>query len=107
MARPSGYTNGELPDAALNILLALLEPRHGYAIMQFLDDESRGNVVIGPASLYTTLKKLVASGYISEVETEGNRRIYHITALGSETLLENIEYRRQLLQMAERIMEKS
>ena len=106
MARSSGYENGDLPDTALNIMLALLEPRHGYAIMQFLEEESRGIVTIGPASLYTTLKKLVATGYITEVDGEGNRRIYQITESGSDALTVNIEQRRRLLAMADRIMEK-
>lgn len=79
MARSSGFDSGNLSDAAVHILLALTKPRHGYAVMQFLHDASHGHIDIGPASLYTTLKKLTAASLITEVDTEENRRIYHIT----------------------------
>ena len=49
MARRSGYESGELADAAVHVMLALVEPRHGYAVMQFLEEESEGAIALGPA----------------------------------------------------------
>lgn len=108
MARSSGYESGELADTAVHVLLALLEPRHGYAVMQFLEQQSNGAITLGPASLYTTLKKLDRAGFIEEADTDsGNRRIYHITTAGHEALIQSIDRRRQLLTIADQIMEEA
>ncbi|WP_394253485.1 PadR family transcriptional regulator [Arthrobacter pityocampae] len=105
MGRSSGFQSGDLPDAALHVLLALVRPRHGYAVMQFLEQESAGTIVLGPASLYTTLKKLAGAGLIEELDGDDARRVYHLTTEGREVLVRNIERRRQLLAMADHIME--
>lgn len=107
MTRSSGIESGDLADAALHVLLALVQPRHGYAVTQFLNKESRGTINLGPASLYTTLKKLVGAGLIEELNGDDSRRVYHLTAKGREILVRNIERRRQLLAMADHIMEEA
>lgn len=107
MARSSGFESGKLADAALHVLLALVQPRHGYAVMQFLDQESKGSIALGPASLYTTLKKLVEAGLIEELDVDDSRRVYHLNAKGREVLVNNIKRRRQLLAMADHIMEEA
>lgn len=107
MPRSSGLDSGDLPDAALHVLLALIEPRHGYAVMQFLEQESRGAVALGPASLYTTLKKLLGAGLIEELPGDDSRRVYHLTADGHQALTRTIERRRHLLAMADHIMEEA
>ncbi|MGO3315208.1 MAG: PadR family transcriptional regulator [Brachybacterium tyrofermentans] len=105
MARRSGYESGELADAAVHVMLALVEPRHGYAVMQFLEEESEGAIALGPASLYTMLKKLSSAGLIHELSGEDSRRVYHVTAAGREVLIRNIERRRQLISMADHLLE--
>lgn len=106
VARRSGFDTGELADAAVHVLLALVRPRHGYAVTQFLEERSEGAISIGPASLYTTLKKLSAAGFIEELAAEDSRRTYQLTASGREVLAHNIERRRSLLAMADHIMEE-
>ena len=64
MAQSSHLAQGELTDTALHVMLALTQPRHGYAVMQFLSDQSNVRLTLGPASLYTTLKKLREVGFI-------------------------------------------
>jgi DNA-binding PadR family transcriptional regulator len=75
-----------LTETTFLILLALLEPRHGYGIMQVASQLSEGRVKIGPGTLYGALNVLVKQGLIErrgEMETEGERRkIYGLTALG-------------------------
>ncbi|HEX7349869.1 PadR family transcriptional regulator [Brachybacterium sp.] len=107
MARRSGFESGELADAAVHVMLALVQPRHGYAVMQFLEEESAGAITLGPASLYTTLKKLSSAGLIQELGGEDSRRVYHVTATGREVLIRNIERRRQLISMADHLLENS
>ena len=106
MARSSPLNHGELTDTALHVMLALTRPCHGYAVMQFLTDRSAGALTIGPASLYTTLKKLTGAGFIQEIDGEDSRRVYRLTPEGHEVLINNIERRRQLLTMADQIMEE-
>ncbi|SIO85797.1 PadR family transcriptional regulator [Nocardiopsis sp. JB363] len=106
MARSSGFESGELADTAVHVLLALVRPRHGYAVMRFLEQESGGAITLGPASLYTTLKKLVSADFINELDGDDSRRVYRITPRGREVLNRNIEHRRRLLAMADHIMEE-
>ncbi|WP_188656524.1 PadR family transcriptional regulator, partial [Micrococcus flavus] len=74
MSRTSALAHGELTDAALHVMLALTRPRHGYAVMQFLTERSDGRLTLGPASLYTTLKKLRDAGFIEELDGDDARR---------------------------------
>ena len=75
-----------LTETTFLILLALLEPRHGYGIMQVAAQLSGGRVKIGPGTLYGAINVLVKQGLIErrgEMESEGERRkIYALTALG-------------------------
>lgn len=105
MARKTNLADGDLPDAALHVLLALTVPRHGYAVMQFLEEQSGGTVQMGPASLYTTLKKLVVAELIDELPGDDSRRTYRLTPTGREALARSVDRRRQLLAMADRILE--
>lgn len=103
MARATGTTAGELTDTAMHVMLALTTPRHGYAAMQYLEEESDGEITLGPATLYTTLKKLVGAELIDELDGTGSRRTYVCTDRGREVLTANIERRRRLLAMADHI----
>ena len=71
--------------AELYILVALMHrQRHGYEIL--LDVQSMGHVRIGPATLYTTLKRMLDNGLIAEAPSpkgvDSRRRYYRITARG-------------------------
>jgi DNA-binding PadR family transcriptional regulator len=80
-----------LSPAALHILLALaLKPRHGYEIMQQVSDDSLGQLRIGPATLYTTIKQLLDRKLIEETDMQDKddprRRYYRLTPDGSAAL---------------------
>ncbi len=75
--------------AHFHVLVALADgDRHGYAIMQAVDSLSGGLVKMGPATLYGTLKRLVADGLAEETAQPGGgdedsrRRYYRLTRLG-------------------------
>ena len=54
-----------LSEATYYILLSLVEPLHGYGVMQKVETTSSGTVSIGPGTLYgafTTLEKEAWSG---------------------------------------------
>lgn len=78
-----------LPQAQFHVLVALTEgERHGYAIMQAVEESSGGVVRMGPATLYGTLKRLVDLGFAEELphrpdaDDDSRRRYYRLTALG-------------------------
>jgi len=79
-----------LTESTFLILLALIEPRHGYGIMQVASVLSAGRVKMGPGTLYGALNVLVKQGLIErrgEMESEGERRkIYGLTGLGNEVV---------------------
>ena len=59
---PTSYL--PLPQAQFHVLVALTDgDRHGYAIMQAVEESSGGVVRMGPATLYGTLKRLVDQGF--------------------------------------------
>ena len=48
--------SGALTEVTFFILLALYEPRHGYAVMQFVEEKTGGRLVLGAGSVsYTHL----------------------------------------------------
>ena len=73
------------------ILAALAEPRHGYAIMQWVGEVTGQRVKLGPGTLYGALTALQDRGFIAPVGEglEGNerRKVYSLTKRG-RTLLE-------------------
>ena len=94
MARGKALDEDILTDPTYYILLALVKPRHGYGIMQEVQEFSQGTMVIGPASLYTILKKLQNSGLIELLEDDEERkRTYRLTESGREILKKDIKRR--------------
>jgi DNA-binding PadR family transcriptional regulator len=84
---PTSYL--PLPQAQFHVLVALTDgDRHGYAIMQAVEESSDGVVRMGPATLYGTLKRLVDHGFAEELARQPNatddarRRYYRLTGLG-------------------------
>jgi DNA-binding PadR family transcriptional regulator len=73
-----------------HILLALArEPLHGLGIAANVDDMTEGAVVLGPGTLYRSLKEMVRDGLIQEVPAphehdDPRRRYYGITSRGLE-----------------------
>ncbi len=86
-----------LAPAAFLILFALTDgAKHGYAIMQETRKISDDGFHMGPATLYTTIQRLLDSGWIKEVpgpeNSDSRRRYYRLTSDGSAIL--NLELER-------------
>ena len=60
--------------------------KHGYAIMQETKQLSDGSFRMGPATLYTTIQRLLELDLIAEVECDGRRRNYKLTSGGRSLL---------------------
>lgn len=80
-----------LTEATYYVLVSLVEPRHGYGIMQNVAALTGGAVRIGPGTLYGALTNLLKQGLIERAgdeEAEGERRkVYGLTALGRSVVL--------------------
>jgi DNA-binding PadR family transcriptional regulator len=76
-----------LTPAVFHILLALADgPRHGYAIMQAVE-ESAGTQM-GPGTIYGSLQRMEEVGLVREVNTGGHdrRRVFVLQAFGRRAL---------------------
>lgn len=79
-------------------LLAVIQPRHGYAIIQYVNSLTKGRITLGTGTLYTMVGRLTADGVI--VTVPGNeKKTYQITGDGMELLQE--ETRRLEQQLAD------
>jgi DNA-binding PadR family transcriptional regulator len=85
------------------ILLALIEPAHGYAIMARVEEMSEGAVRLAPGTLYGALDTLVKQRLITRVASEDPRRkVYRITELGLDVLAQDAERMAHLVRLHER-----
>jgi DNA-binding PadR family transcriptional regulator len=76
-------------------LLALsLKERHGYELMQQVEEDSEGVLKIGPGALYGAIRQLCKAGFIEEVKDEQpqRRRYYHLTQSGRQRLQAELRY---------------
>src|SRR5271169_347058 len=80
-----------LTPAVFYVLLALaLGKKHGYGIMQDARRLSDGAFRMGPATLYTTIQRLLDLAMIEEAaspqESDSRRRYYQLTREGRSAL---------------------
>lgn len=66
-------------------LLAVTEPRHGYAIIQYVRELTKGRIILGTGTLYTMVGRLQADELIAIVPG-GEKKAYRITEAGLELL---------------------
>ncbi len=95
-----------LTEATYYILLALVEPRHGYGIMQEVEYLSSGRVRLAAGTLYGALNALVDKRWITQlpVEDGSRRKDYQITAQGREVLERELERLRELVNNGESVL---
>ena len=79
-----------LSEATFYILLSLVEPLHGYGVMQKVEAISEGTVTIGPGTLYGAFTSLEKDMLIKMVKEEDRRKSYLLTARGRQVLAEQI-----------------
>lgn len=91
-----------LTEATYYILLALVTPKHGYAVMQEAEEISGGTLRLAPGTIYGALTSLEEGKLIQMVGKEGRRKIYRITEKGLDVLKEQIRRLRIMLKSAEK-----
>lgn len=80
-----------LPPATFYVLFALANgEKHGYAILKEARELSDHLFQIGPATLYTTIQRLVGNGWITPVTNDQSadprRRYYRLTPSGRKAV---------------------
>lgn len=82
----------------LQLLIPLAEEeRHGYALVQAIEEGTNGLVRLDPGNLYRVIKRLLSSGLVAEADQrapatgEERRRYYRITPLGRRVLVAELK----------------
>ena len=83
-----------LPSAAFHILMALAsEDRHGYAIIQEVEQRTGGALRLSAGTLYRSIQRMLEQGLLVETRErpapeldDERRRYYRMTALGKRVV---------------------
>ena len=100
------YESIVLTEATYYILLALVNPQHGYGIMQEVEALSKGRVRLAAGTLYGALTSMVDKGWIVQLPVEGGSRKknYQLTESGIRVLTNEIERLRELVQNGDAVL---
>lgn len=100
MAKPA------LTEAVYYILLSLLEPMHGYGIMQNVEQLSKGRVRLAAGTLYGAINTLIEKGWIKALpeSKDSRKKEYIITDVGMTALSDEILRLQELLENGKRII---
>lgn len=94
-----------MTESAYYILLSLHEPRHGYAIMQHVEEITEGRIRIGPGTIYGTLSKLEKEELIMQKAETDRKKIYSLSEKGKAVLHLELKRLQELVQNGRREME--
>src|SRR5262245_56670630 len=96
-----------LPPATFHILLALAdEERHGYAILQDVEERTGGELRLSAGTLYRSIARMVEQGLIAEVtkrrvlDDDERRRYYRLTPFGTAVARAEMRRLAQLVRLA-------
>ncbi|GAA4842776.1 PadR family transcriptional regulator [Paenibacillus vulneris] len=94
-----------LTETVYYILLALMEPAHGYLIMQKVEELSRGQVRMAAGTLYGAVENLLKLQFIEPVQSDDSRRkVYAITDKGREILRLDLERMIHMIEVTKPIL---
>ena len=97
--------SGALTEVTFFILLALYQARHGYAIMQFVEEKTNGRLMIGAGSLYGALDSLSKKGWITvHDDSDVRKKEYIITDDGRRVAERELKRIQSLACIAEDII---
>lgn len=98
--------NLPLTEAVYYILLSLMEPMHGYGIMQNVEALSGGRVRLAAGTLYGAINTLLERGWITALPgaRDSRKKEYQITNLGKEAVASEITRLQELLKNGRQIM---
>lgn len=96
---------GALTEVTFYILISLYQPRHGYSIMQYIEEKTAGRLVLGAGTLYGALNTLCEKGWISMYgQAGGRKKEFLITSLGKEIAQKELFRLKELILLASEII---
>ena len=100
--------NNPLTETAFLILLAMFEPNHGYGVMQFVEEKTKGRVVFGPGTLYGAINNLHKKGWIElcPIDPEERKKDYIITDEGKEQIEMELARLKEIYEIGVKILKK-
>ena len=98
--------NLALTEGVYYILLSLLQPLHGYGIIQNVEKLSAGRVRLAAGTLYGAINTLLEKGWIAALEGEADSRKkeYVITEAGREMLAKELQRLEELVNNGKHLM---
>lgn len=102
------FKGGAITEVSFYILLATYKPNHGYGIMKFIEEETKGRVLIGAGTLYGAINNLLEKGWIlpSDSSDENRKKQYIITPLGKDTIARELNRLIEMLELGKKIYEE-
>lgn len=98
---------GALTEVTFFVLLALHTPRHGYAVMRFIEDATDGRLTLGAGTLYGAVNNLLSRGWIEPCGEDAERKkTYTVTEAGRQAAKKELARLRELSRTAQRIIEE-
>ena len=96
---PDSNAQGALTEGVYFILVSMLQPRHRYAVMQYITELTRGRVNLGAGTLYGAINTLLDKGWIRALPSpeDSRQKRYVITADGRDVLENELARLRQLV----------
>lgn len=96
--------NTQLSQSEFYILLSLaIKNRHGYEIMKQVEQDSGRKVILGPGTLYGSIKRMLQESLIEEVAGDNPRRKYYmLTEKGRTSLSSELQRYNDAVQLAKR-----
>lgn len=103
-----GANMGALTEAVYYILLSLLEPLHGYGIMQNVDRLSGGRLKLAAGTLYGAISSMLEKGWITAIagEKDSRKKEYVITEAGRAVLTAEYTRLKELVGNGRAVLEK-
>lgn len=80
-----------MTETAFYILLCLQKEMHGYHIVQQVQTITKDTIIISAGTLYGTLSKMEKDGLIQQTKTEGKRKYYITSTLGTDILNKELQ----------------
>ncbi len=96
--------NEQLSQSEFYILLSLaIKSRHGYEIMKQVEQDSGRKVLLGPGTLYGSIKRMLQERLIEEVPGDNPRRKYYaLTEKGRKSLSSELQRYNDAVELAKR-----
>ncbi|MBD7936440.1 MULTISPECIES: PadR family transcriptional regulator [Cytobacillus] len=97
-----------LTETTYYILLSLIEPSHGYVMMQKVEQLSDHKVKIAAGTMYGAIENLVKHRLIKSVQSDDKRRkTYVITEKGIEVLKQDYKRMSHMIHITDNLFSKT